>query len=134
MPAGGSWEQAETSCGRHDSREDVRTRRAFLILLAACAAHAEPQPGESATFGGMEFVWIPRGDFVMESNGPEADDDERPLTPVRISRGSWMGKCEVTREQWEALMGPTSWGPSEPEPFTGFSVSDCPDCAAGSVT
>ena len=55
---------------------------------------------------GMEFAWIPAGSFVMGS--PE--DEEGRLEgerrhEVRISRGFWMGKCAVTQEEWEAVMG-----------------------------
>jgi len=55
----------------------------------------------------MEFVWIPPGEFVMGSAASEAGrfDDEGPQHRVRISKGFWMGKYEVTQEQWEAAMG-----------------------------
>ena len=39
------------------------------------------------TFDGMEFVWIPAGDFRMGSTSLEAEDDEQPVTRVRISQG-----------------------------------------------
>ena len=40
---------------------------------------------------GIEFVRIPAGEFRMGLASPEADDDEQPVTQVRISRGlrSW---------------------------------------------
>ena len=66
---------------------------------------AAPQAGESRVFDGIEFVWIPAGEFRMGSTGSEADDDEQPLTRVRISRGFYLGKYEVTQGQWEAVMG-----------------------------
>ena len=72
---------------------------------AGTAAAAEPRAGESREFDGMEFVWIPAGEFRMGSTSSASDDDERPLTAVRISRGFWMGKHEVTQGQWEAVMG-----------------------------
>ena len=61
--------------------------------------------GESRMFDGMEFVWVPAGEFLMGSDSSQADDDEQPVTRVRISRGFWLGKYEVTQEQWEAVMG-----------------------------
>ena len=64
-----------------------------------------PRPGESREFDGMEFVWIPAGEFLMGSTSSEATDDQRPVTRVRISRGYWLGKYEVTQGQWEAVMG-----------------------------
>ena len=59
----------------------------------------------------MEFVRIPAGSFVMGS--PEDEEgrgsDERQHE-VRISKGFWMGKYEVTQGEWEVLMGANpSW-------------------------
>ena len=55
---------------------------------------------------GMEFVWIPAGSFMMGS--PE-DDDKRGINEhqheVRISQGFWMGKYEVTEQEWASVMG-----------------------------
>ena len=80
--------------------------------------------GESREFDGMEFAWVPAGEFVMGSASAEADDDERPLTRVRISRGYWLGRHEVTQGQWEAVMG------SNPSDF-----DECgPNCPVESVT
>ena len=61
--------------------------------------------GETAVFDGMEFVGIPPGEFVMGSSSRHADDDEQPLTRVRISKGFYLGKYEVTQAQWQAVMG-----------------------------
>ena len=65
----------------------------------------ELSAGETHAFDGIEFVWIPPGEFRMGSTSRHAHDDERPLTRVKIGRGFWMGKCEVTQAQWEAVMG-----------------------------
>ena len=65
----------------------------------------DPNPGETRVFDGIEFVQIPAGQFQMGSTSPESYSDESPLTQVRISRGFWMGKYEVTQAQWEAVMG-----------------------------
>ena len=68
---------------------------------------AGPAAGETWTSPlGMEFVGIPAGSFVM---GSPQDEEGRDLDEVqhevRISRGFWMGKYEVTQGQWEAVMG-----------------------------
>ena len=40
----------------------------------------------------------------------ESLDNEQPLTRVRISRGYWLGKYEVTQAEWQAVMGANpSW-------------------------
>ena len=64
-----------------------------------------PSAGESRVFDGMEFVWIPPGVFRMGAASQHADDNERPVTRVRITRGVWLGKYEVTQGQWESVMG-----------------------------
>ena len=92
-------------------REGEHYRAALELLdaveqaqAAAEAARRRP-PGESRLFDRMEFVWVPAGEFQMGSTSSEADDDEQPLTQVRISRGYWLGKYEVTQAEWQAVMG-----------------------------
>ena len=70
----------------------------------AAAAAATRQPGDVWEFDGMEFVWIPAGEFQM------GYPDEEPVTRVRISRGYWLGRYEVTQAAWQAVVGTTpSW-------------------------
>ena len=47
----------------------------------------------------MEFVWVPAGGCRTGSTSPEAEDWERPVTRVRISRGLWLGRHQMTQEQ-----------------------------------
>ncbi len=51
---------------------------------------------------GIEFVLIQPGSFMMGSHG---DGDELPLHQVKISKPFYMGKTEVTQEQWYNVMG-----------------------------
>jgi formylglycine-generating enzyme required for sulfatase activity len=53
---------------------------------------------------GMAFVWVPSGEFDMGSNSSEASDDEKPVHRVFVD-GFWMGKHEVTQDEWRAVMG-----------------------------
>ena len=62
-------------------------------------------PGALQVFDGIEFVWIPAGEFQMGSTSQEAAADEEPVTRVRISRGFWLGKHEVTQAEWQRIMG-----------------------------
>jgi formylglycine-generating enzyme required for sulfatase activity len=76
---------------------------------------AQPSPTEAVKAGqsqtpqgfrnsvGMEFVWIPPGEFMMGSESGEAD--ENPVRLVTVSTGFYMGKYEVTQEQWQEVMG-----------------------------
>ena len=52
---------------------------------------------------GIEFVWVPPGDYMMgsENGGP----DEKPVHHVTIGEGFNMGKYEVTQAQWQKVMG-----------------------------
>ena len=77
---------------------------------AGTSAAEAPRAGELREFDGMEFVWIPAGEFLMGSTSAEADDDESPVTRVRISRGYWLGRHEVTQAEWQGVMGTNpSW-------------------------
>ena len=71
----------------------------------------------------MEFVWVPAGEFRMGSTSSEAGDSEQPVTRVRISRGYWLGKYEVTQAEWQAVMG------SNPSEFSG-----CGNCPVDTVS
>ena len=61
--------------------------------------------GETVAFDGMEFVGISPGEFLMGSTSRHAGDSEQPVTRVRISQGFYLGKYEVTQDQWQAVMG-----------------------------
>ena len=87
--------------------------------------------GQEQTFelpGGaeMEFVWIEPGTFMMGSPDTERrrGDDEGPVHEVEISKGFWLGKYEVTRQQWTAVMSPTSSVPDSSHPMVSISWSD----------
>lgn len=86
-----------------------------------------PQPGPAATGAGsragevrtfplpkgvqMESVWIEPGTFTRGSPSSESrrEKDEGPQHEVTISRGFWLGKYEVTQEQWEAVLVTRPW-------------------------
>jgi len=56
---------------------------------------------------GMNFVYIPAGDFLMGSPPTEKNrnSDVVPQHNVKISKGFWMGQTEVTQAQYKAVMG-----------------------------
>ncbi|MCL5096595.1 MAG: SUMF1/EgtB/PvdO family nonheme iron enzyme, partial [Candidatus Omnitrophica bacterium] len=76
----------------------------FFFRLAEYPTPANPDPSN--------LVWIPSGTFVMGSPPIEPDrfPDEGPQSQVAISRGFWMGRTEVTQDQFQALM---SFNPSQ---------------------
>ena len=78
----------------------------------------DASPGEATGPAGMEFVWIPPGSFQMGSTSSVGRSDEQPVMQVRISKGFWLGKYEVTQSEWETVMG------SNPSKFS--SCRRCP--------
>ena len=50
----------------------------------------------------MPFVRVAPGDFLL---GAEGDEAASPVHKVRITKGYWLGQCEVTQAQWKAVMG-----------------------------
>jgi formylglycine-generating enzyme required for sulfatase activity len=61
------------------------------------------------------WVWIPAGTFTMGSPDGEQDRESRegPQTVVTLTRGFWLGRCEVTQAEYVAVIG------SNPSYFTG---------------
>jgi len=62
----------------------------------------------------VEMVQIPGGSFEMGNNSGKSD--EKPVHTVTLS-GFYMGKYEVTQEQWTAVMG------NNPSSFTSSPAS-----------
>ena len=121
---------ARAAWGAVQEAEDAKVLGTFVRLYGKVPGVAdlveqargrleELHPGEWSNRLGMEFVWVPAGEFRMGSTSRRADDDEKPLTRVRISRGFYLGKYEVTQGQWEAVMG------SKPSHFSNCG-GNCP--------
>jgi formylglycine-generating enzyme required for sulfatase activity len=62
--------------------------------------------GAERQVAGIKLCWCPPGRFRMGSppNEPERRPDEAQVE-VRLSRGFWMGKYEVTQSQWKRVVG-----------------------------
>jgi len=72
-----------------------------LNRLANTVDGYEPKPNyfiKSAL--DMELIWCPPGSFIM---GPGGDDS--PAHPVILTKGFYLGKYEVTQEQYEKVTG-----------------------------
>ncbi|MBD3334715.1 MAG: SUMF1/EgtB/PvdO family nonheme iron enzyme [Candidatus Eisenbacteria bacterium] len=97
------------------------------------AAPTEPRTRDFEIYPGvmMEFVWIPPGEFVMGSPFTEKERsyDEGPRHPVTITEGFWLGRYEVTQEQWTGVMGsnPALGEPAPDIPIQNISFSDAQD-------
>lgn len=55
----------------------------------------------------LEMVWIPPGEFIMGAN--KEITIAGPAHHVTLTKGFWIGKYEVTKEQWKAVMGTEPW-------------------------
>lgn len=85
---------------------------ASLLLLPGAEAESRrwspsigrpPQPGDEYInpADGSVLVFIPGGEFLMGTDGGEAD--ERPAHRVKVE-GFWLGKYEVTNKQYMKFM------------------------------
>ena len=95
--------------------------RAAARRAAARRAAARREEEIRRVLNEMEFVLIEPGTFEMGSPETEAGrfDDEGPVHTVTLSQPFYLGKYEVTQEQWQAVMG------NNPSDFSGCG-SNCP--------
>jgi formylglycine-generating enzyme required for sulfatase activity len=74
----------------------------LLMLLMLCPAHAADKTFTNSI--GMEFVLIPAGEFWMGSAESRGEKIERPRHRVIITQPFYLGKYEVTQQEWERMM------------------------------
>ncbi len=106
---------------------DLINRAESAKAAAEASAEATRRRAEAVdhtVIAAMEFAWVPAGEFLMGSTSVEAGRDEQPLTRVRISRGFWLGKYEMTQGQWQAVMA------TNPAAFRACG----PDCPVENVS
>ena len=94
----------------------------MLIMLLFCGVLGctgtgetdEPESDYTNSIG-MEFMKIPAGEFMMGSPSDEEGryDGAGPVHKVTIEESYYLGKYEVTQEQWREVMG------SNPSNFKG---------------
>lgn len=66
----------------------------------------------------IEFVYLPPGHFLMGSPQEELERNaDETQHEVHLTKGFWIGRMEVTRAQWEHVMGPIEGHPNKPNPF-----------------
>ena len=65
----------------------------------------QPEPGTiwKEPLTGMEFVWVPGGEYVMGDLFEEGYVDETPVHEVEVD-GFWLGRFPVTQEEWQIVM------------------------------
>lgn len=99
---------------------------------APLAAAGSRRTGDTKTIilpGGakMEMIWCAPGAFLMGS--PKTEDgrfDDELQHPVKLTKGFWLGKYEVTQAQWSSVMGSNnSRFKGENRPVDSVSWGDC---------
>ena len=80
----------ETEHGRTSGRKNIRPIKSDMALARGIKLNDAVK---------LEVVPIPAGFFLM------GDDANGPVHKVMITKPFWMGKYEVSQEQWQAVMG-----------------------------
>jgi len=62
------------------------------------------QSGEMVSLRGIALVWVEAGSFQMGQNGDGSTGNVTPVHKVTLTQGFWIGKYEVTQEQFQAVM------------------------------
>ena len=80
-----------------------------LAALKRPVAVSSTQPGavEVNPQDGLEYVWIPAGEFQMGCvpDDTECYDEEEPRHRVEISKGFWLGRTQVTVKAYNRFAG-----------------------------
>jgi len=102
--------QRDSAVRKHsDHRSQTRVPNSVIQAKEVITVHLGP----AVT---LDLLPVAAGSFEMGST--DGDADERPVHTVTISRDFWMGKHEVTQEQWRPIMNADSGWP-DPSWFGG---------------
>jgi formylglycine-generating enzyme required for sulfatase activity len=78
---------------------------------------------------GGRMVWVPAGEFTMGTG--DGGVNEQPAHRVRITRGFWLSKCEVTAAQWRQYCKDAGvalqvriFSPTDEYPMMGINFAD----------
>ena len=131
-------EAAERERKAREARELAERKREFLDRLARegfildQGRNTRP-PGTPSVIKlpngeAVEMVWCPPGWFMMGS--PETEQARKPdekRHPVRLTKGFWIGRYEITKGQWDAVMGGESalFGIGKRQPKDSVNWDDC---------
>lgn len=82
----------------------------------------------------LKMIFIPKGSFLMGSPDSDSDasDSENPQHRVEITQSFYLGECQITQGQWQAVMGnnPSGFGTNwfanrDTHPVETVSWDDC---------
>lgn len=117
---GGAWGRSANECMsafRGASVPDYRNQyRGFRVARTERRELTLLLPGDIP----LELVWIPAGTFMMGRypGEPNSLSNEDPQHEVTLTDGFWLGKYEITQQQWLAVMG--SWPVVPPDVTAGL--------------
>ncbi len=78
-----------------------------VVWLLPCHTFADGGPASGQPWRvpglGMNFVCVAPGSFMMGSN--DGEDSEKPIHRVTIGKEYWIGRCEVTQNEYQRIMG-----------------------------
>lgn len=94
-----------------NSQEKFESGKKSEIKIQPISQNEMPEIKDLGNNVKLEMVLIPAGKFIMGSPNTELgrNDDEKQHE-VKITKPFYLGKYEVTQEQWETIMG---YNPSE---------------------
>jgi len=91
-----------------DVDRNVQVAVKMTRLPTNAQAYMRPAGSETSNTIGMEFVRVPAGKFLMGGPPEYGRFNEANRTSVELKNGFWIGKYEVTQDQWGALMNKDS--------------------------
>ena len=78
------------------------------LLMCCNSPTQKPKKDIPSQATPLGMVWIPEGNFIMGSEGPQARPDENPVHPVKVN-GFWIDQTEVTNAQFAAFVEATGY-------------------------
>jgi formylglycine-generating enzyme required for sulfatase activity len=98
--------RARAEDGADDAGGKIPADLAWITLFADEVRKNEQGFWEAELPDGIRMVYIPAGEFMMGSSPQEGgwEKGEDPIHRV-YAKGIWIGKFEVTRALWRAVMG-----------------------------
>jgi len=97
-----------------------KTYFVLFLIFAACGSDGpEPFSHYTEPVTQMKFVLLPGGSFYMgnpSANPDSLNSEIRHL--VTLTKDFWIASTEVTREEWQKVMGDEELHPGKPSPFT----------------
>jgi len=101
------WSDNLSTTSRWSHLEHAVLSSSPSLLSDSTAALASTRYYRAVWTPNTNLVWIPPGNFTQGSptNELHRGSSEGPQVAVTISKGFWMGKCEVTQGEYLAVMG-----------------------------